>query len=183
MKKKLQDMSLEELWKLFPIRLTAHRESWTDWYNEEVEKLKNKLPNDCEYYHIGSTAINGIMAKDIVDILVCIPKKYNIYDCANAINIEGYNIMNSTAERISLNYGYTEDGYAEKVFHIHMQYSGIKDEVYFRDYLNCFPEIAKEYEQLKLNLCKQYEFDRDSYTNAKSDFVKKYTDIAKLYFK
>lgn len=41
------------------------------------------------------------------------------------------------------------------------------------------PIIAKQYEALKLSLWKKYEHDRDGYTNAKSEFILKYTDIAK----
>ena len=40
-------------------------------------------------------------------------------------------------------------------------------------------EIAKAYENLKLKLWKEYEFNRDAYTDAKTSFVKIYTDIAK----
>jgi GrpB-like predicted nucleotidyltransferase (UPF0157 family) len=54
---------------------------------------------------------------------------------------------------------------------------------YFRDYLNFDSNIAKEYEKLKLSLWKKYEYDRDGYTNAKQDFIVKYTNIAKDKFK
>ena len=64
-------------------------------------------------------------------------------------------------------------GFAEKVFHLHLRYYGDNDEVYFRDYLNEHAEIAKLYEEMKLNLWKQYEHDRDGYTEAKREFVKK----------
>lgn len=40
--KKLEDMSLEELWQLFPIFLVKHNKEWADWYDEEamlVEEL------------------------------------------------------------------------------------------------------------------------------------------------
>lgn len=56
---------------------------------------------------------------------------------------------------------------------------GDNDEIYFRDYLNERFDVAKEYEFLKLKLWKKYGFNRDAYTNAKTDFIKKYTDIAK----
>lgn len=62
--------------------------------------------------------------------------------------------MNETEDWISLNKGYTENGFAEKVFHIHLRYIGNNNELYFRDYLNEYPKIAKEYEKLKLNLWK-----------------------------
>lgn len=78
-----------------------------------------------------------------------------------------------------LNKGYTPQGFAERVFHIHLRVAGDIDELYFRDYLNAHPEVAKEYERLKLSLWKEYEHDRDGYTAAKSAFVSKYTELAK----
>ena len=91
----------------------------------------------------------------------------------------GWIIMNESANRISLNKGYTENGFDEKVYHLHLRHIGDHDEIYFRDYLNNHPDVAKEYEQLKFELWKKYEHNRDGYTNAKSEFVNKYTLIAK----
>ena len=68
---------------------------------------------------------------------------------------------------MSFNKGYTEEGFAEKVFHLHLRYFGDNDELYFRDYLNERPDIAEKYEQLKLSLWKKYEHDRDGYTEAR----------------
>ena len=44
--------------------------------------------------------------------------------------------------------------------------------------LNAHPEVAKEYENLKLSLWKSFEYDRDGYTMMKTDFVRKYTKMA-----
>ena len=65
-------MSLEELWQLFPVFLTEHRPVWTQWYQEERERLSGILPMEdiCEISHVGSTSIPSIWAKPIVDILV-----------------------------------------------------------------------------------------------------------------
>ena len=41
MGKKLSEMTLEELWQLFPIVLTEHQECWRKWYLEEENLLKN----------------------------------------------------------------------------------------------------------------------------------------------
>jgi len=68
------------------------------------------------------------------------------------------------------------------VFHLHLRYTGNHNELYFRDYLNEFPDIAKEYEKLKLSLWNEYKHDRDAYTNAKTEFVKKYTEQAKMIY-
>ncbi|MDE7337597.1 MAG: GrpB family protein [Clostridia bacterium] len=176
---RLSDMTLEELWQLFPIYLTEHKPYWADWYKEEVELLKSILPSELVYHHIGSTAVNGIMAKPIIDILIVVNSNEEIKQVASLLQEADYIIMSTSGNRISLNKGYTENGFAEKVFHIHVRLKGDTDEVYFRDYLNARPDTAKEYERLKLRLWKEYEFNRDAYTDAKTEFVKKFTILAK----
>jgi len=66
--------------------------------------------------------------------------------------------------------------------HAHIRLFGDNDELYFRDYLLDNPVIAKEFESLKLSLWKEFEHNRDGYTNAKSNFIRKYTDIAKKVY-
>lgn len=66
-----------------------------------------------------------------------------------------------------------------QVYHIHVRYLGDWDELYFRDYLLSHPNVVEEYGKLKLNLKQSYEHDRDGYTNAKTDFIKKATKLAK----
>ncbi len=178
-RKKLSEMTLEELWELFPIVLTEHKPYWIDRYREEVTALKKLLPPSVVYHHIGSTAINGIWAKPIIDILLVVKYENEMKNAADILQKNGYTVMSETENRISLNKGYTEDGFAEKVFHLHLRLENDVDEIYFRDYLNAHPEVAKEYEKLKLRLWKKYEHDRDAYTDAKTKFVKKYTQLAK----
>ncbi len=181
MSKKLEEMSLEELWQLFPIFLVKHNKEWVQWYNEERKAVLSTVP--IEYIkrisHIGSTAVPGIWAKNIVDILIEVNNKSNLDIVKDILIKSGWLCMNASENRIALNKGYTEQGFAEKVFHLHIRVIGDNDELYFRDYLNEHNEIAKEYETLKRSLWKEFEYDRDGYTNAKTDFIKKYTDLAK----
>lgn len=180
MSKKLSEMTLEELWHLFPIYLTEHNENRETWYNEESQRLYALLSNEkVRINHIGSTAIKNIWAKPIIDILVEIPPENDIGRVKDFIVQNGYICMAENAQSISFNKGYTENGFAEKVFHLHLRYQGNNDELYFRDYMNRNPLIAKEYEKLKLSLWKTYEHDRDRYTNAKTEFISKYTKKAK----
>ena len=75
MSKSLSEMTLEELWALFPIILSEHKDCWHDWYEEEKERITIILHGiDLKINHIGSTAIHSIMAKPIIDILVEIPE-------------------------------------------------------------------------------------------------------------
>ena len=170
MGKDLSEMTLEELWELFPIFLVEHDDRWKDFF-DEVEKTLTRILSEQpveRISHIGSTAIQGIWAKNIVDVMIEIPQSTDMKD-----------VMYAEANRISLNKGYTENGFADKVYHIHLRYAGDNDELYFRDYLNEHPAVAKEYETLKLRLWKQYEHDRDAYTDAKTDFISKWTAEAR----
>lgn len=181
MGKELSEMTLEELWELFPIFLVEHTDKWADDY-KEIEILLQDLFASCPIHrinHIGSTTIKGIWAKNIVDVMVEIPESSSLKDMAQVLEQNGFTIMSSEANRISLNKGYTENGFADKVYHIHLRYAGDNDELYFRDYLNDHPDVAKEYETLKLQLWKQYEHNRDAYTNAKTDFISKWTAEAR----
>ena len=159
MEKKLSEMSLEELWKLFPIYLTEHQPYWKEWYTDEESFLKNRVPKIERISHIGSTAINSIYAKPIIDILVEISKDYCLSDYKEVIVKSGYTCMSETSDRLSFNKGYTEEGFAERVFHLHLRYIGDNDELYFRDYLIEHANIAIEYERMKLKLWKKYEFN------------------------
>lgn len=182
MGKKLSEMTLEELWRLFPIILTAHQGCWKEWYFEEEALLKNVLPQAERISHIGSTAISSIWAKPIIDILAEIPNGSDLSVYKNLITHSGYICMSESDKDLSFNKGYTENGFAERVFHLHLRYAGDNNELYFRDYLNEFSDVAKEYEKLKLSLWKEYEHNRDAYTNAKTEFVKQYTEQAKMLY-
>ena len=183
MGKKLSEMTLEELWQLFPIYLTEHQSYWQEWYHEEESLLKTALLSTERISHIGSTAIPSIWAKPILDILVEIPKGSNLLDYKTLIINNGYICMSENEKGLSFNKGYTENGFAERVFHLHLRYMGDNNELYFRDYLNEFPRVAKEYEKLKLSLWNKHEHNRDAYTNAKTEFVQQYTEKAKLIYK
>lgn len=184
MGKELSEMNLEELWQLFPIILTENKAYWTEWYTEEAAMLKEILPVNqvVRISHIGSTAVEGIWAKPIIDILVEITGDSDFQSFRNYLVEAGYLCMSENDRGLSFNKGYTENGFAERVFHLHLRRSGDNDELYFRDYLIAHPDAAKKYEKLKLSLWKPYEHDRDGYTAAKSEFVKEYTSEAKRLY-
>ena len=184
MSKKLSEISLEELWQLFPIYLTEHDASWATWYADEEQHLKDHLPADRikRISHIGSTAVKGIWAKPIIDILVEVTPESDLQQIKTILEQAGYLCMSEDSGRSSFNNGYTENGFAKRVFHLHLRKTGDNDELYFRDYLNAHPDVAKEYEKLKLSLWKQYEHNRDGYMESKTAFVKEHTQKGKKEF-
>ena len=175
----LKDMTLAELWELFPIVLAAYNPDWPEWANEEVLELSTLLRDyNPIINHIGSTAIPGIQAKPIIDILVEVNPDADWQRIKEKMEAAGYICMSVSETRMSFNKGYTPAGYADKVFHIHFHISGDNDEIRFRDYLIAHSEVAKEYEKLKLSLLPKYRNDRDGYTEAKSGFVRKIIGLA-----
>lgn len=184
MGRELSEMSLEELWELFPIFLVAPSDKWKLYYEEIEAFLKITLSERPieRISHIGSTAISGIWAKDIIDVLIEISRDSDIENTAKIIEKNGFIRMSAEANRIAFNRGYTKEGFADKVFHVHLRYVGDNDELYFRDYLNEHAQIAREYETLKRKLWKLFEHDRDAYTNAKTEFIRKWTAKAKKVY-
>lgn len=91
MGKELSEMTLEELWELFPIILKEHNTDYKDWYEIEKQRLLN-----------------------------CIDKK-------NILLHNGWLLMSSGNKpfmKMSFNKGYTKQGFAEKVYHLHVRYYG-----------------------------------------------------------
>jgi len=185
MGKKLSEMTNEELWKLFPIILAEHKEEWTEQYENMEAFLKEKLScwKIVRISHIGSTAIKNICAKPIIDILVEIAPKEDMNAVAAIITENGFTKMSEDTKKMSFNHGYTENGFADKIFHLHLRFAGDNNELYFRDYFNEKSNIAKEYERLKLDLWHKFEHNRDGYSEAKTEFIEKHTMAAKYHYK
>lgn len=178
MAKTLKQMSLSELWQLFPISLVPHRPEWGDWAAGEIAGLSALLaPYAPVISHVGSTAIPDMMAKPIIDILVEVPSDADYSLIRHLMEAAGYICMSASSTRISFNKGYTPRGYADRVFHVHLRRIGDNDELYFRDYLILHPEVAIQYQLLKQSLLPRFANDRDAYTRAKTPFI---TDITRL---
>lgn len=185
MTKDLYSMTKEELWQLFPIKLTPYNKEWPEQFCE----MKNTLGITYKglgikrIEHIGSTAVKNLWAKPIVDILVELYEWENFERVIELSKKFGFRLVDTDNNRVFMNYGYTENGFAHKVYHLHIREKGDIDELYFRDYLIENKRIAREYKNLKLALWKIFEHNRDGYTFSKTAFIKKYTAIAKTLYK
>lgn len=184
MSKDLENMTNEELWKLFPIIISQHNKIWKENYIAEKIFIEETIGinNIVRISHIGSTAVPNLVAKPTIDILLEINDNVDtnklIIDLKNA----GYIYSpqpNNPAPHMMFMKGYTEEGFKGQVYHLHVRYNGDWNELYFRDYLLSHPDIANEYGKLKLKLKKKFKHDRDGYTHAKTDFIRRITKIAR----
>ncbi len=182
----MSEMTLEELWELFPITLTPHNPAYKDWYETERQNIMRLINAGviARISHIGSTAVNGLVAKPTVDILLEMDGCCNVSRLTDKLSAAGWSLMLREKNPFKLEFckGYTPEGFAEKVFHLHVRFAGDWDELYFRDYLAAHPEVAAAYGELKQRLLKPYKHDRDGYTNAKSAFIAKHSAAARNEF-
>ena len=188
MKKEPDRMTPEELGQLFPIILSKPNPDWIKFFQVEKQKIIRilGLENITRIEHIGSTAVANLISKPTIDILVEVSEETDNQMLIDRIKSMGYYFIprpDNPAPHMMFARGYTKDGYKEQAFHIHVRYPGDWDELYFRDYLIQHPEIAAEYAELKKELAKKYKNDREGYTDAKTDFVKKISEIAKSTLK
>jgi GrpB-like predicted nucleotidyltransferase (UPF0157 family) len=184
MSKSLGVMTDAERAQLFPIILKKYNPIWKKNYLKEKDLVEQVigLDNIVRINHIGSTFVPGLISKPTIDILVEIKDGTNIARLISSMKKRGYIYLEQPKNpppHMMFIIGYTPKGFKGQAFHVHIRYGGDWDEIYFRDYLITHPETAAEYGRLKLEQKQKYEFDRDGYTDAKTDFIKRITGLAR----
>ncbi len=184
MEKQLNEMTREELGKLFPIIVSEPDSSWPELFRiEQLKILKILEERDIiRIEHIGSTAVPNLKAKPTIDILLEVSDIFDKNRLIEKLSKLDYYYTpkpENPPPHMMFMKGYSINGFKGQAFHIHVRYRGDWDEIYFRDYLKQHPEIAQKYGELKIQLSKVYKNDREEYTNKKTDFIKRITDIAR----
>ena len=166
------------------VGVASYNPNWKNMYKEESEKIKNIL-NDIiiDIHHIGSTAIPGIKAKPVIDILVEVKDIEEVDKYNHKMEELGYEAMGE--------YGipkrrFFRKGENNRTHHIHIFQTGneeIERHINFKEYLIAHPDKAREYSKLKEELVNKYTYDVENYTNSKSDFIKEIDRKAKLWGK
>lgn len=180
----MSKLSLEELWQLFPIILRGHNAEYKKQYYDEKERIIKavNIRNIKRISHIGSTYVERLIAKPTVDILLEINDNFSVETLKeNLVNIDYICVPqpDNPPPHLVFYKGYTPKGFAEKVFHLHVRYFGDWGELYFREYLTKHKDVAIKYGELKTELQKKYEHNRDAYTKAKTEFISAYTKTAR----
>jgi GrpB-like predicted nucleotidyltransferase (UPF0157 family) len=181
---RLDLMTAEELGKLFPVIISDPDPSWPELFlaeKTEIEKVSG-AGNIIRIEHIGSTAVPGLKAKPTIDILLEIPDTTDTGELKARLAVMDYHFIprpENPAPHMMFVKGYTVNGFVGQAYHVHVRYSGDWDEICFRDYLKMNPGTAEEYGELKVRLAGKYRNDRDGYTEAKTEFIKRITGIAR----
>ena len=117
--KKLEEMTLEELWQLFPVVLKEYSPDYVLWYEEERKNIEKRIgkENIFRIRHIGSTSVPGLLCKPTVDILLELVPEAEQEKIIASLKEEWILMSESESpKKFVFNKGYTPAGFAERSF-------------------------------------------------------------------
>jgi len=151
---------------------------WPKAFALEKSRIMEKLGELVqEIEHIGSTAVPGISAKPVIDILIAVKDMGRAMECAVKLADLGYEHVQGEddLERLFLFRG------MPRTHHVHIVEHASETHwkhVVFRDYLREHADTRNEYDRLKRDLAARYRTDRKSYVDSKTDFVERVVEKA-----
>lgn len=177
-------MTPDELGQLFPVELADYNPEWPAVFEKEKNRiLSGSWENEkISLEHIGSTAIPGMIAKPCIDMIALIDRNTGIPGLREHLAELGYHSIpkpENPPPHLMFVKGYTLQGFQGQAFHIHVRYERDPDEIIFRDFLVDHHDLAEEYKKLKIKLAGIHKFNREHYTEAKNDFVKRINCMAR----
>jgi len=166
------------------IEVVPYDINWVKKYLDEGEKIKKIMADELvRIHHIGSTAIPGVSAKPVIDILV---------EVKNIKNIDNYNEKMKEIGYIPKGeYGiagrrFFLKGEINRTHHVHVFQVGNSEiirHLNFRDYMISHTEEAKAYSELKRELAIKFIHDIDGYCDGKNGFIKEIDRKAEMWAK
>jgi GrpB-like predicted nucleotidyltransferase (UPF0157 family) len=163
-----------------PVEIVPYDATWTMRFQEETDILRRALATWLvgAIEHIGSTAVPGLAAKPVIDIMVGVQSLEISRPAIAAATEVGYCYVPYQAE---LEHWFCKPSPALRTHHLHLVPVGTPQwlrPIAFRDYLRAHADVASEYEALKRRLAHEHRLDREAYTQAKRPFIDRITDIA-----
>ncbi len=159
-----------------PVQLVPYDPSWPSLFAEERARVEDAVSRWAEgIKHIGSTAVCGLDAKPVIDLMVGLKAMSDADYCVRPLIDLEYSYWAEGAEpHHRLFVRFVDPEMTARTHNLHLVEAGgwyWKDRLLFRDYLREHPEIAAEYARLKHELASRHRDDREVYTAAKADFV------------
>jgi len=171
------------------VAIVPYDPAWPEAYRREKAHLLACLPNDLvvRVEHFGSTAVPGLAAKPIVDMLVEVTDlQATKVRIAPVLEAQGYEYFwrptHGDAGPPFYAWFIKRDQAGARTHHIHMvegHFTEHWDRLLFRDWLIAHPDLARQYEALKVRLAAASPDDRVAYTGGKTEFVVRVTERAK----
>jgi GrpB-like predicted nucleotidyltransferase (UPF0157 family) len=156
------------------VEVVPHNPDWHSLFETELKQITIALgENAIAIHHIGSTSIETIYAKPIIDILVEVSSIAKVDEQNSSMQLLGYQCMGEFG--IKERRFFLKDNSDEmRTHHIHIFEVGsaqIARHLAFRDYLNVHVEDALTYSTLKRSLAEKYPHDIKGYMDGKHEFI------------
>lgn len=154
------------------VEVKSYNSNWPAMFEEEANKLNSIFGSEIvEIHHIGSTSVNGLKAKPVIDIMPVVKDIGRVDDFNTAMMDIGYEPMgeNGIAGR-----RYFRKGGDDRTHHVHVFELGsdhVERHLAFRDYLRTHPDALQSYGNLKEELARRFPDDMESYIMAKEQLV------------
>lgn len=154
------------------VAIVDYQTEWEQIAASTIKELKEIFGDTAlDIQHIGSTAIGSIKAKPIIDIAVGVENLESLTDVL--LRLEKSGIYTRSHNRFSEDLLYViNDAESKRTHQIHIlridspQWRNYVD---FRDYMNSFPQKAKEYENLNIELIQKCDNIQTAYTDGKKE--------------
>jgi len=163
-----------------PVEVVPYDPSWPFRFVEEQAVLRRALAAWLvgPIEHVGSTAIPGLSAKPVIDIMAAVQTLEGSRPAIPVATSLGYCY---SPYKSDLEHWFCKPSPAFRTHHLHLVPLGSPQwlgPIAFRNYLRKHRGVRAEYEALKRRLAQQYPFDREAYTEAKHPFIERITSLA-----
>jgi GrpB-like predicted nucleotidyltransferase (UPF0157 family) len=163
-----------------PVEIVDYDPAWPEAWVRERHLLESLIGDfivgGCE--HIGSTAVPGLPAKPVVDVMVGVASLEASRPAIDVLSRSGYLY---SPYRPDVMHWFCKPSLALRTHHVHLVPFGCElwqDRLLFRDHLRMHGSIAGEYARLKRELAARHRNDREAYTDGKTAFVQRILAIA-----
>ncbi|HEX5989035.1 MAG TPA: GrpB family protein [Solirubrobacterales bacterium] len=153
-----------------PIRLVPADPGWSERFRLEEDAIGAWVVGGI--HHVGSTAVPGLAAKPVVDILAGVRDLETARACFAPLAVLDYLYAPYLPEVM---HWFCKPDPARRTHHLHlvpMVSRRYRDELSFRDRLRADPGLAADYAALKYRLAERHRDDREAYTDAKGAFIR-----------
>lgn len=158
-----------------PVVVVAHDPRWAERFQVERRGLGQAFAGVCAHIeHVGSTAVPGLGAKPIVDIMVGVTDLKQVERRLPALARLEYAYVPEYEAQLPARRYFRKPSAGPRKVHLHCVVTGSAfwiDHLLFRDHLREQPSVARAYQELKRRLADELRRDRIAYTEAKGEFI------------
>ncbi|PRP72113.1 hypothetical protein BUE93_02975 [Chromobacterium amazonense] len=160
------------------LQIAPYRPGWPQCFEQTAATILvalGELADKAIIKHIGSTAVPGLCAKPIIDIMLGLPRLSDLEPHFAALSAIDFHHQPQMAAAMPERHYFTQPSLPPRQVHLHavtLDSDFGRDKLRFRDALRVEPRLSASYAALKQELAERYGDDRAGYTEAKSGFIK-----------